>query len=128
MHAVPFFNFFMQENETIILIIDKQGINSYNNLPTRKPVKGGGGMEIDLSAFRSVSTYDFKSRLSYFLRLLKSGNAEGIVVHHYNKPVALVIPLEGAGNNSDSAATRFGQNRPKPGSSPPGTSSGPVTY
>lgn len=51
-------------------------------------------MSINLAEYPQISTYDFKTRLSYYLRMLKNGRAQGIVVKSYDKPVALLTPLK----------------------------------
>lgn len=40
-----------------------------------------------------VSTHDFKTNLSKYLRLLRKGEVEGIVVRRYRRHLAMMVPL-----------------------------------
>lgn len=47
-----------------------------------------------MSDYIQVSTYQFKCNIAKYIRLLqKDGAIKRVLIKHYNKPVAMVVPL-----------------------------------
>ena len=42
-----------------------------------------------------LSTYDFKAKISQYLRYLRAGHVRAIIIQKYEEPVAIVLPYKG---------------------------------